>query len=73
MKKGHKQRTEDDIGLPNVPHRLSGTMRYCPVCGEHPAVNAGGVVWKWLALHLARHLEYVFTEEGWAKLQNHRK
>lgn len=60
MKRGVKMNLKDAMGLPNV----HGAKRQCPVCGRRPKVRNGGVVWKWLAIHLAKHMGWEWGERG---------
>ena len=73
MKRGTRMQPTDAAGLPNCSGGASkhAPLRTCPVCQEEPPVEAttGGVTWKWLANHFARHLGYEWTSGGWASIQ----
>lgn len=67
MKKGTRMQPVDSTGLPNYARGNKASLRSCPVCGQEPPQETGGVVWKWLAAHFAGHLGYGWTEKGWAE------
>lgn len=66
MKRGTRMQPVDSAGLPNyAPGRAR--IALCPVCGDRPETK-GGVSWKWLAIHLAKHLGFSWSERGWATI-----
>lgn len=72
MRKGRPMEPVDATGLPNHPTGRAPSKRLCPVCGAAPPVHAGGVAWKWLAVHLAEHLGWRWTSRGWESAETNR-